>query len=70
MFQDLIKLGNAAGEMQFINLCFFLRQRFSFLNDILIQLHGDVRTARDTAILERWMYDSSQTKIAVPWRRK
>ncbi|XP_021942655.1 uncharacterized protein LOC110841429 [Zootermopsis nevadensis] len=56
MFGDLMKLGNAAGEAQFINFCFFLRQRFSVLNDNLTKLQMDTRKTK----LDHWFNDSSQ----------
>jgi hypothetical protein len=65
-FQDLVKLGNAAGEAQFINLCFFLRQRFSVLNDMLTKLQRDTRKMK----LDHWFNDSSQQERAVPYGRK
>ncbi|GFG32141.1 hypothetical protein Cfor_12287, partial [Coptotermes formosanus] len=54
-------MGSAAGEMQFVIICFFLCQRFSSLNDMLIQL----KTMRTKAIAEHWLYQSSQTKGAM-----
>lgn len=62
-FQDLLKLGNAAGQTQFINLCFFLSQRFSVLNDMLMKL----QTHTSKAKLDHHMYDSSsQIERAIP----
>jgi len=57
----MTKVGSAAGETQFIIICFFLRQRFSALNDMLVQL----KTVRTKPLLEHCLYKSSRTKAAM-----
>lgn len=65
-FQDLVKLGNAAAESQFINLCFFLRQRFSIINEMLKKLQTDILKKK----LDHWFNDSSKNERTAPHSRK
>jgi len=60
-FQEVARVGSVASETQFIIICFFLRQRFSALNDMLVQL----KTVRTKPLLEHWLYQSSRKKGAM-----
>ena len=74
-FQDLLKLGHSAGEIQFLTLCYFLYQRFKMLNKNLVSLrtsmHLIVNKLR-TKTLHR-MWSPTITNISgkiLPYSRK